>query len=74
MNLFFQFMYGFFSPNFVLGKRVEEEIPALFRQLGYPFLITKSAMLTVGSPHTWPTILAALSWLREALQVCANII
>ena len=56
-------------PKYELGKHHEEEIPAIFRKLGYPFAITKSSMLTVGSPHTWPHILAALSWLRNLIEV-----
>ena len=26
-------------------------------------------MFAVGSPHTWPTLLAALTWLREMIEV-----
>lgn len=55
------------DPNSKITK-VEDELPALFKQLGYQFPISKSALSAVGSPHTWPGLLAALSWLVELLQ------
>ena len=51
-----------------LGPRVEEEVPALFKRLRYPFAIPKSALQAVGSPHTWPALVAALAWLVELLR------
>ena len=49
-----------------VGK-MEDEVPALFKRLRYPFAISKSALFAVGSPHTWPGLLAALAWLVELL-------
>lgn len=49
-----------------LGK-MEDEVPAFFKRLRYPFGISKSALFAVGSPHTWPGLLAALVWLTELL-------
>jgi kinetochore protein NDC80 len=46
---------------------MEEEVPALFKRLRYPFGISRSALFAVGSPHTWPGLLAALVWLTELL-------
>ncbi len=37
----------------------------LFR---YPFQINKSILSSVGAQHTWPTILAALTWLIQLIQ------
>lgn len=51
-----------------LAGRVEDEVPALFKRLRYPFSIPKSALQAVGSPHTWPALVAALVWLVELLQ------
>jgi kinetochore protein NDC80 len=51
-----------------LSGRVEDEVPALFKRLRYPFAIPKSALQAVGSPHTWPALVAALAWLVELLQ------
>jgi hypothetical protein len=39
---------------------VEEAIPAIFKQLGYPFSISKTAVYAAGTPHTWP-----VSWTRD---------
>ena len=39
----------------------------IFRQLRYPFQISKSALYAVGSQHTWPSLLTALTWL---VQIC----
>ena len=66
-----QFLYAFVEPTYKAGQRgkIEEEIPRLFKRLGYPFNISKSAMFAVGTPHTWPSLLAALTWLREQIEV-----
>ncbi len=69
----FQFMYSFLVPNFKIQGRIEEEVPKIFKNLGYPFTISKSAMYAIGSPHTWPTLLSALSWLRQELEVNKHI-
>jgi hypothetical protein len=33
-----------------------------------PMQISKSALFAVGSPHSWPAVLAALTWLVELLN------
>ncbi|XP_055954814.1 kinetochore protein NDC80 homolog isoform X2 [Patella vulgata] len=60
----FEFIYSFLVPGIKITKP-DEEIPRIFKLLGYPVTITKSAMYTVGSLHTWPGLLAALIWLQE---------
>uniref|UniRef100_A0A8C2RTL9 Kinetochore protein NDC80 n=1 Tax=Capra hircus TaxID=9925 RepID=A0A8C2RTL9_CAPHI len=47
----------------------EEEVPRIFRDLGYPFALSKSSMYTVGAPHTWPHIVAALVWLIDCIKL-----
>jgi kinetochore protein NDC80 len=39
-----------------------------FKAMGYPFTVSKTALVAAGSPHTWPSLLAALTWLMERLQ------
>ncbi|GIL90917.1 hypothetical protein Vretimale_17127 [Volvox reticuliferus] len=51
----------------ILGK-VEDEVPLFFKRLNYPFQISKSALFAVGTPHSWPAVLAALTWLVELLE------
>ena len=50
----------------IVGK-MEEEVPQIFKKLKYPFPISRSALYAVGSPHSWPSLLAALTWLVELL-------
>lgn len=50
-----------------LGK-MEDDVPFIFRAYGYPFQINKSALYAAGSPHSWPALLAALSWLVQLLN------
>lgn len=52
------------DPTFGEGK-FEEEVSLQFKALGYPFSVSKTALVAAGSPHTWPALLAALTWLVE---------
>ncbi|CDI83975.1 HEC/Ndc80p family protein, putative [Eimeria acervulina] len=51
----------------ITAENVNDEVPKLFKEIGYPFPISKSAMLAPGTGHQWPHHLAALSWLCELL-------
>lgn len=55
------------DPNFEFGPNFEEDVKTYLRLFGYPFGISKAALTAVGSPHTWPSLLAALVWLVEFL-------
>jgi len=50
------------------ASKFEDEVAHAFRQLKYPLNVSKTALAAVGSPHTWPALLAALSWLIELLE------
>ncbi|NXI88334.1 NDC80 protein, partial [Rhipidura dahli] len=66
----FIFMYRFLCPSYELpDSKFEEEIPKVFKELGYPFPLSKSSMYTVGAPHTWPQIVAALVWLIDCVKL-----
>lgn len=66
----FAFLHGFLSPSYVLpDTKFEEEVPRIFKDLGYPFALSKSSMYTVGAPHTWPHIVSALLWLIDSIKV-----
>ncbi|KAF4024892.1 hypothetical protein G4228_016865 [Cervus hanglu yarkandensis] len=66
----FTFLYGFLCPSYELpDTKFEEEVPRIFRDLGYPFALSKSSMYTVGAPHTWPHIVAALVWLIDCIKL-----
>jgi len=51
--------------------RLDEEVVALYKRLRYPFQISKSNLSAVGSPHTWPAILAAITWLVKLISYAA---
>jgi len=64
-----QFLFAQFDP--VLAKslgKIEDEVPQFLKRLNYPFTISKSALFAVGSPHSWPAVLGALTWLVELLN------
>jgi kinetochore protein NDC80 len=49
--------------------KMEEEVAMHFKALGYPYPVSKTALVAAGSPHTWPSLLAALVWLVEHIVV-----
>lgn len=50
------------------GSKFEDEVAHAFKRLGYPINVSKTALAAVGSPHTWPALLSALTWLIELLK------
>lgn len=62
------FLFRRVDPNIAFAGKIEDDVPALFKRLNYPFQISKSALYAVGSPHTWPGLLAALTWIVELLM------
>uniref|UniRef100_A0A1A8PPY8 Kinetochore protein NDC80 n=1 Tax=Nothobranchius rachovii TaxID=451742 RepID=A0A1A8PPY8_9TELE len=66
----FEFIYCQLDPTFVMpNSKVEEEVPALLKALGYPFVLSKCSMYSVGAPHTWPQALGALMWLIDTVKI-----
>ncbi|XP_069764208.1 kinetochore protein NDC80 homolog [Narcine bancroftii] len=66
----FLFVLNLIDPSYQLpDSKFEEEIPRIFKSLGYPFPLSKSSMYTVGAPHTWPQVLGALMWLTDAVKL-----
>ena len=49
--------------------KFEDEVSMAFRSLGYPFPISKTGLVAVGSPHTWPALIAAIDWLVDTLVI-----
>jgi kinetochore protein NDC80 len=62
------FLFRQYDPNFTLTGKFEDEIVAMFKQIGYPCQISKANITAAGTPHAWPSLLAALVWLVEVLQ------
>jgi kinetochore protein NDC80 len=64
------FLLGQVDPEFSKGNvKFEDEVAMNFKALGYPYPISKTALVAAGSPHTWPSLLAALHWLMEHLVI-----
>jgi hypothetical protein len=63
-----QFLFQRFDPTMKALGKIEDEVTLFFKRLNYPFQISKSALFAVGSPHSWPAVLAALTWLVELLN------
>lgn len=64
----FGFLVSQFDPNHRPNPNVQEYVLQQMKRVSYPFTISKSALQSVGSPHTWPHLLAVLSWMVELLQ------
>ncbi|XP_031429237.1 kinetochore protein NDC80 homolog [Clupea harengus] len=66
----FEFLMSLLDPTFQLPSvKVEEEVPRILRDLGYPFALSKSSMYSVGAPHTWPQVLGSLVWLMDSVRL-----
>eukprot|EP00096_Caligus_rogercresseyi_P007056 TRINITY_DN2437_c0_g1_i3.p1 TRINITY_DN2437_c0_g1~~TRINITY_DN2437_c0_g1_i3.p1 ORF type:complete len:450 (+),score=161.84 TRINITY_DN2437_c0_g1_i3:70-1419(+) len=62
----FSFLMVFLSPDYRLPPKFESELPALLKALEYPGVISKSIFVTIGSPHSWPSILGVLLFLKDS--------
>jgi kinetochore protein NDC80 len=63
------FLFRQIDPNFSpVPTKMEDEVPAMFKALGYPYNISKRSLYAVGSMHAWPNLLGALSWLVELIE------
>lgn len=62
------FLFRQIDANFRFSEKIEDDVSTVYRQLRYPFSISKTALVAVGSPHTWPSLLASLTWLVDILM------
>jgi len=62
------FLLRLLDPHAPLDGKLEDEVPAAFRRLRYPFSVPKGALYAVGAPAQWPALLAALAWLVELIE------
>ncbi len=61
------FLFRQVDPNFHITGKLEDEVLAFFKSMHYPFPISKASMQAVGTMHTWPTLLASITWMVELL-------
>ncbi|KAH9490924.1 kinetochore-associated Ndc80 complex subunit ndc80 [Bulinus truncatus] len=70
----FEFIVSQFWFGYKQVPKMEEEVPRVLKLMGYPFTISKTQLMSAGSPHTWPHLLAALIWIIDTLPTTAAII
>lgn len=69
-RLIITFILQHIDSNFELSdKAYEEEIRVFFKLIGYPFSISRTALQAIGSPHTWPSLLAAMEWAVVSITI-----
>ena len=64
----FNFLYRHIDPavDQVLPMyKFEEDAPRLLKNLNYPSNLSKSNFITIGSMHSWPTVLGCLTYLCD---------
>ena len=64
------FLFHQIDPGFEFGPKFEDDVINFLKAMKYPIGISKTSLSAVGSSHTWPALLGALSWLVELLNVC----
>ena len=65
-----RFLLKMIDPHIVStrgGRDFTKCVPEIFKNLKYPFNVSKAALTFVGVPHTWPSVLATLTWMVELL-------
>jgi kinetochore protein NDC80 len=69
-NNMFQWLYRRIDPSYRFQKAIDQEVPALLKQLRYPFEknIMKSQIGAVGG-NTWPTFLGLLHWMMQLAKM-----
>jgi kinetochore protein NDC80 len=62
------FLFKEVDSNFVLIGKWEDDVISVFKHLRYPYPISKTNLVAVGSPTAWPALLAATMWIIELLS------
>lgn len=69
-NFVFQWLYHRIDPAYRFQKNIDAEVPAILKQLRYPFEknITKSQISAVGGQN-WSALLGMLHWMMQLAQM-----
>lgn len=69
-NCMFQWLYHRIDPSYRFQKSIDQEVPALLKQLRYPFekSIMKSQIAAVGG-NNWSTFLGLLHWMMQLAKM-----
>lgn len=57
------------DPSLNISDKNSNEIVAILKFLKYPFTVSRTTVSSIGSPHSWPTLLGILIWLVELIDV-----
>uniref|UniRef100_F1KVY4 Kinetochore protein NDC80 n=1 Tax=Ascaris suum TaxID=6253 RepID=F1KVY4_ASCSU len=69
----FEFIFLQLDPQYTFQGKIEEEMPRIMRNLGYPVPLKPSTMQTIGAAHTMPHLLGAITWLIDAINFAEKI-
>ena len=67
-NNIVQFLFRQIDPNLTCPGKFEDEVISIFKFMKYPYNISKNGLSAVGSPHSWPQLLASIMWIIELLE------
>lgn len=69
-NFMFQWLYNRIDPSYRFHGKIDQEVPAILKQLRYPFekSITKSQIAAVGG-NNWGTFLGMLHWIMQLAKM-----
>lgn len=65
----FEFLINFLIPGYEIGQqRLELALPGFLKKIGYPTQVSKSCFQTLGTKHSWPSVLGILDYLLRRAQ------
>ncbi|TRY75452.1 hypothetical protein TCAL_07102 [Tigriopus californicus] len=65
----FEFLVNFLIPGYEIGQqRLELVLPGFLKKIGYPTQVSKSCFQTLGTKHSWPSVLGILDYLLRRAQ------
>ncbi|KAG5440845.1 hypothetical protein PCK2_000144 [Pneumocystis canis] len=72
----FKWLYHRLDPNYQFVKKMDDEVIMCMKNLKYPFAdqISRSQLIAVGSPHSWPSMLSMLHWMVEVIMCIEKLI
>ncbi|VDK54331.1 unnamed protein product [Anisakis simplex] len=70
----FEFILTQLDNQYQFEGKIEEEMPLLMRNLGYPVALKPSTMQTIGASHTMPHLFGAITWLIDAINARITIV
>ncbi|KTW28867.1 hypothetical protein T552_01496 [Pneumocystis carinii B80] len=72
----FKWLYNRVDPNYQFVKKMDDEVIICIKNLKYPFAdqISRSQLMAVGSPHSWPSMLSMLHWMVEVITCTEKLI